>query len=99
MAEIKNELSRIIEYHNTLLPECSRKHPAEIVSIIDKTVSDWDNGSFNFANYKSIHLKQNGQVRTVKQFEDWSTELFLCIYLKRCIRNITKGTVREREYR
>ena len=85
MAEIKNELSRIIEYHNTLLPECSRKHPAEIVSIIDKTVSDWDNGSFNFANYKSIHLKQNGQVRTVKQFEDWSTELFLCIYLKRCI--------------
>ena len=85
MAEIKNELSKIIEYHNTLLPECSRKNPTEIVSITDKTLSDWDNNTFNFANYKTIHLKQNGQVRTVKQFDDWSTELFLCIYLKRCI--------------
>lgn len=41
MAEIKNELSRIIEYHNTLLPECSRKHPAEIVSIIDSRSCIW----------------------------------------------------------
>lgn len=85
MSTFQSELQRIIEYHNSLLPESCRQSRTDLDTIVAKTISACESGSYDFSKFTTLHLRQNGHKRTVQQYGDWSTELFLCIYLKRCI--------------
>ncbi|MCO8186327.1 hypothetical protein NKE62_05290 [Akkermansia sp. Marseille-P9185] len=85
MIDINSEIRKIVEFYNSKLLRSIQKDHFEIAGIIDQVISDYNSRNFNFSNYKSIIIKQFGKKRKVKQYFAWSTELFLSIYLKRCL--------------
>lgn len=84
------EIKRIVEFYNSSLSLSEQKSELEIDCIIKRIKNDYELEKYDFANFKTLKLKQNGKTRIAKQYEAWSTELFLCIYLKRCIDRLFK---------
>lgn len=90
MININSEVIRIVEYHNSILNLSEQKNKDEIDVIVQQTMQSFEQKTYDFSNYKSLVLKEGDKERLVKQYEDWSSEQFLCIYLKRCLDKIFK---------
>lgn len=85
LTDIKIEIKRIIEFINTSFPLSEQKSEIEINSIVEDIIEGYEGKRYDFSNYESLTLRQNGKKRYVKQYKDWSLEQCLCIYLKRCL--------------
>ena len=85
MMELKRELFKIIEYQNSLLSSKERIDADKIKELATNISDNIETKKYDFSNYDSISLRQNGKIRKVMQYQPWSTELIICIYLKRCI--------------
>lgn len=83
--DIKEELQRIAEYQNALLPRHERKSEQAIKDIIDIALTAYQNKTYDFGNYTRMLLRQDGKKRTVMMYPPFSTEELLCIYLKRML--------------
>lgn len=83
--EFEKEILRIIEYMNSRLCASERMKPDAIKELAKSVVDSVGKKEYDFSDYKTISLRTNGKVRTVMNFELWSKELLLCIYLKRRI--------------
>lgn len=92
MTDVNFEIKKIIEYHNSTLILSEQKSDVEINNIIHQTIGAFELKTYDFSNYKSLSLKQGSKKRKVKQYDEWSPEQFLCIYLKRCLDRSFKVT-------
>ena len=85
MKDFEKELGKILQFYNTTLEYSERKDDSEIQVILNNTLLNYNSNNFNFSNYKTIVLNQQGKRRQAKQYDLWSSERFLCTYLKRII--------------
>lgn len=85
MVDINSEIKKIVEYQNSTLILATKKTESEIESIVAQTIECIEQKKYDFSKYKSLTLNQGGKKRKVKQYDEWSSEQFLCIYLKRCL--------------
>ena len=83
--EVKNELQKIAEYQNALLPLHERKTEQAIKDIVDNAEKAYIDKIYNFKNYSTLRLRQEGKYRIVKMYPPFSSEELLCIYLKRVL--------------
>lgn len=83
--DINSEIRKIIEFLNTTFPLSEQKSESEINIIVQAIVAGYEAKIYDFSNYESLTLRQNGKKRYVKQYQEWSLEQSLCIYLKRCL--------------
>lgn len=82
---MKNELQKIAEYQNALLPLHERKTEQAIKDAVDNAEKAYKDRSYNFKNYSTLKLRQGSDRRTVKMYSPFSSEELLCIYLKRVL--------------
>ena len=82
---LNSEIRKIVEFQNTKWVCAGQKTDVEIEHIIEKAISDYKSKNIDFTKFENLKLKQNGREREVKQYSEWSSELFFCIYLKRCL--------------
>lgn len=85
MVDIYSEIKRSVEYHNSTLILAKQKNELEIENIIQRTIEAFKQRTYDFSNYRQLTLKQGSKKRLAKQYDEWSPEQFLCIYLKRCL--------------
>ncbi|WP_461811435.1 reverse transcriptase domain-containing protein [Faecalimonas sp.] len=83
--DIKQELQRISEYQNALLPRHEKKSEQGINTIVDVAFTTYQCKTYDFSKYDSICLNQAGKLRKVKMYQPFSPEELLCIYLKRLL--------------
>lgn len=82
---MKNELQKIAEYQNSLLPLHERKSEQAIKGIIDNAEKAYIDKTYDFKNYSTLQLRQGRDRRIVKMYSRFSAEELLCIYLKRVL--------------
>ena len=82
---MKNELQKIAEYQNALLPLHERKTEQAIKDIVDNAERSYTDKTYDFKSYSKLRLRQDGKHRIVKMYPPFSAEELLCIYLKRVL--------------
>lgn len=85
MHTFKQEIKKIVEYHNSIGAVSEQKSEDEVNTIVSDIIDKYEHNSYNFAAYKKITIKQGRKKRDVMQYEKLSAELVLSIYLKRCL--------------
>ena len=82
---VNNEIEKILQYNNSVLPIHFRKSESALNSIIKQVQNDYATKQYDFRKFRDISLKQIGKIRHVKSFAPFSCEETLCIYLKRIL--------------
>lgn len=80
-----DEIRKIIEYKNSTLLIRDRKSKEMINLLTSKIISDYEEGNYNFRNFKIMTLNQSGRKRHIKAYYDFTCEEILCIYIKRML--------------
>ena len=83
--EINDELRRIAEYKNSILPGYERKTEQVINDSISCAIKAYEKKTYDFNKYIQLELNQNGKKRKVIMYKPFSPEELLCIYLKRLL--------------
>ena len=85
MQGIELEIEKIVRYHNSKIALRLQKKEEEIEELISKTISSYKHKHYDFSTYKTLSINKSERKREVKQYDEWSVEQFLCIYLKRLL--------------
>lgn len=86
--EISKEIKKIVEYKNSILPVHERRSKDNIDEIIEVIYEAYMEKTYDFTKYITISLKQENKVRNVRQYNSFSSEEIMCIYLKRLLDRI-----------
>lgn len=85
MNNIEQEIKKIVEYRNSTLIRSEQKSITEVENIINQIIDNFNKSTYDFSSYHNIVINQGNKKRSVKQYDEWSAELVLSIYLKRCL--------------
>lgn len=83
--EINKEIRKIVEYQNSVLPTHERRSKENIDETIEKICKEYKEKTYDFSDYTNVPLRQVDKIRNVKQYQPFSSEEVLCIYLKRLL--------------
>ena len=85
LKDIDQEIQRIIEYQNSLLPPHNVKDSHELKACIDLVINQYHSSNYDFKKYIRLVSRQIDKIRHIKTYPPFSTEMVLCIYLKRLL--------------
>lgn len=83
--DVTKEITKIIEYQNSILPQHKRKSKIAIDAIVEQVISDYQNKSYDFSKLEVFSLNQAGKKRNIRTYAEFSCEEILSIYLKRLL--------------
>lgn len=83
--DMNQEIRRIAEYQNSILPRHEKKSEQAISGIVSNAIAAYEHSCYDFTKYQTFKLKQVNKIREVKMYPLFSPEELICIYLKRSL--------------
>jgi len=83
--DITKEITKIIEYQNSILPQHKRKSKTAIDDIVEQVINDYQYKNYDFSKLEVFSLNQAGKKRNIRTYAEFSCEEILCIHLKRLL--------------
>lgn len=80
-----NQIRRAIMHLNSNASIGEKIDDTQIETLVMRTLSDLEDGNYDFSNFDSINLKQGAKIRNVKMYRLFSTEIILSQYIKQIL--------------